>query len=277
MASVLAYPRDLYDYVWSFRDTRIDAWSSNVIKGSFVLPLIISYVYVAKVAGPRWMKGREPYNVKRGILAYNAFTVLANAYFLYRMLPLTYFGGGYSFLCQGMGTNSERDMMVISLNWWYLFVRIADFADTMFFVVRKKYTHITQLHVSHHALVVFSGWLWINFGSDGQAVLGICINAFVHVIMYTYYFLAALGPGLQKYLWWKKYLTTIQILQLVAVCTHSSLPLIFDCSYPKALCYLEMAQLVLGIVLFVNFYLKTYRVGGRSGPPLAEVSKEKDR
>ncbi|XP_065311003.1 very long chain fatty acid elongase AAEL008004-like [Dermacentor albipictus] len=277
MASVLAYPRDLYDYVWSFRDTRIDAWSSNVIKGTFVLPLIISYVYVAKVAGPRWMKGREPYNVKRGILAYNAFTVLANAYFLYRMLPLTYFGGGYSFLCQGIGTNSERDMAVISLNWWYLFVRIADFADTMFFVARKKYSHITQLHVSHHALVVFSGWLWLNFGSDGQAVLGICINAFVHIIMYTYYFLAALGPGLQKYLWWKKYLTTIQILQLIGVCTHSSLPLIFDCGYPKALCYLEMAQLVLGIVLFMNFYLKTYRVGGRSGPPVATVSKEKDQ
>ncbi|KAH7936546.1 hypothetical protein HPB49_001018 [Dermacentor silvarum] len=277
MASVLAYPRNLYDHMWSFRDTRIDAWSSNVLKGSFVLPLILSYVYVAKVAGPRWMKGREPYNVKRGILAYNAFTVLANSYFLYRMLPLTYFGGGYSFLCQRIGTDSERDMAVISLNWWYFLVRVADFADTMFFVARKKYTHITQLHVSHHALVVFSGWLWLNFGSDGQAVFGICLNAFVHVIMYTYYFLAALGPGLQKYLWWKKYLTTIQILQLLAVCTHSSLPLFFDCGYPKALCYLRDGPALLGIVLFMNFYLKTYVVGGRSGPQLAAVSKAKDQ
>ncbi|KAH7948319.1 elongation of very long chain fatty acids protein 4 [Rhipicephalus sanguineus] len=275
MASVLAYPKELYDYVWSLRDTRIDAWDSNITRGSFVIPLIISYVYVAKVGGPWWMRDRKPYDVKRGILAYNAFTALANAYFLYRMLPLTLFGGGYSFLCQPIGTDCERDMAVVSLNWWYFVVRLADFLDTMFFVARKKYTHITQLHVSHHALVVLDGWIWLNFGSDGQAVLGTCVNAFVHVIMYTYYFLAALGPRVQKYLWWKKYLTTIQIVQLVVLFVHSSLPLFFECGYPKLLCCVEMAQLVLFIVLFTNFYLKTYRAGGRSGPPLAEKTKEK--
>ncbi|KAH7948317.1 hypothetical protein HPB52_020393 [Rhipicephalus sanguineus] len=255
MASVLAYTKELYDYIWSFRDTRIDAWNSNITRGSFVIPLIISYVYVAKIGGPRWMKDRKPYDVKRGILAYNAFTVLANAYFLYRMLPLTLFGGGYSFLCQGIDTDRERDMAVISLNWWYFLVRVADFTDTMFFVARKKYTHITHLHVSHHALVVLSGWIWLNFGSDGQG--------------------RARHMYQRKYLWWKKYLTTIQIVQLVVVCAHSSLPIFFECGYPKGLCYLEMAQLVLGIVMFTNFYLKTYMGGGRSGPPPAEKSKEK--
>lgn len=30
--------------------------------------------------------------------------------------------------------------------------------------------------------------------------------------MYAYYLLAALGPEVQKYLWWKKYLTTLQIV-----------------------------------------------------------------
>jgi hypothetical protein len=38
------------------------------------------------------------------------------------------------------------------------------------------------------------------------------INSFVHIIMYAYYLLAALGPEVQKYLWWKKYLTTLQIV-----------------------------------------------------------------
>lgn len=33
------------------------------------------------------------------------------------------------------------------------------------------------------------------------------LNTFVHIIMYTYYMLAAMGPKVQKYLWWKKYLT----------------------------------------------------------------------
>lgn len=38
------------------------------------------------------------------------------------------------------------------------------------------------------------------------------LNCTVHVIMYTYYALAALGPAYQKYLWWKKYMTTIQLV-----------------------------------------------------------------
>jgi hypothetical protein len=45
-------------------------------------------------------------------------------------------------------------------------------------------------------------------------LLGV-INSFVHIIMYAYYLLAALGPEVQKYLWWKKYLTTLQIVSIV--------------------------------------------------------------
>ena len=32
--------------------------------------------------------------------------------------------------------------------------------------------------------------------------------------MYTYYGLAALGPSIQPYLWWKKYLTKLQVQKL---------------------------------------------------------------
>ena len=42
------------------------------------------------------------------------------------------------------------------------------------------------------------------------------LNTFVHIIMYAYYMLAAMGPKVQKYLWWKKYLT---VLQMVSDCT----------------------------------------------------------
>jgi len=31
--------------------------------------------------------------------------------------------------------------------------------------------------------------------------------------MYSYYMLAAIGPQMQKYLWWKKYLTLLQMVQ----------------------------------------------------------------
>ena len=46
------------------------------------------------------------------------------------------------------------------------------------------------------------------------AFMGAMVNAFIHVIMYTYYGMAALGPQFQKYLWWKKYLTRLQLVSL---------------------------------------------------------------
>ena len=46
----------------------------------------------------------------------------------------------------------------------------------------------------------------------GMSTFQALVNSAVHVIMYSYYALAALGPAYQKYLWWKKYLTTIQLV-----------------------------------------------------------------
>jgi GNS1/SUR4 family. len=37
-------------------------------------------------------------------------------------------------------------------------------------------------------------------------------NSFIHVLMYTYYGLSAMGPHIAKYLWWKKYLTILQLV-----------------------------------------------------------------
>lgn len=50
------------------------------------------------------------------------------------------------------------------------------------------------------------------------AFFGAMLNSFVHVIMYTYYGVAALGPKYQKYLWWKKYLTMLQLVSSVCLC-----------------------------------------------------------
>lgn len=38
------------------------------------------------------------------------------------------------------------------------------------------------------------------------------VNSSIHVLMYAYYGLAALGPKVSKYLWWKKYLTILQMV-----------------------------------------------------------------
>ena len=38
------------------------------------------------------------------------------------------------------------------------------------------------------------------------------LNSGIHVLMYAYYGLAACGKSYTKYLWWKKYITSLQLV-----------------------------------------------------------------
>ena len=67
------------------------------------------------------------------------------------------------------------------------------------------------------------------------------LNSFVHIWMYSYYALAAFGPHMQKYLWWKKYMTVLQLVRNLLVfkaciCKVFSSSLIFAGKYFVVLC-----------------------------------------
>ena len=44
-----------------------------------------------------------------------------------------------------------------------------------------------------------------RFVGGGHTTFCGFLNMGVHIIMYFYYFMSAMGPGVQKYLWWKRY------------------------------------------------------------------------
>lgn len=84
--------------------------------------------------------------------------------------------------------------------------------DTIFFVLRKKQNQISFLHLYHHSGMVAVTYFGAKYLPGGHlAFLGF-MNAIVHLIMYSYYFLSAMGPQMQKYLWWKKHMTAIQMV-----------------------------------------------------------------
>ncbi|UYV63389.1 ELOVL4 [Cordylochernes scorpioides] len=114
---------------------------------------------------------------------------------------------------------------IASALWWYYFSKVVELLDTVFFVLRKKWSQLTFLHVYHHSTMCALWWIgvkWVPGGSvkelcDVPALPGAMANSFVHVVMYLYYGLASMGPKMQKYLFWKKYLT---VLQLVSISAH---------------------------------------------------------
>lgn len=60
--------------------------------------------------------------------------------------------------------------------------------------------------------------------SGGHSTFFALLNSFVHIVMYFYYMIAAMGPKYQKFIWWKKYLTTFQMVNnIFKFCLSSSL------------------------------------------------------
>jgi len=77
--------------------------------------------------------------------------------------------------------------------------------------------------------------------------------------MYSYYALSSLGPHMKPYLWWKKYLTSMQIIQLALVTVHCVyLGLNPACNLPKVLFLAGIPQVLLFLYMFVSFYLRSY-------------------
>jgi GNS1/SUR4 family len=74
---------------------------------------------------------------------------------------------------------------------------------------------------------------------------------------YAYYMLAAIGPHMQKYLWWKKYLTSMQMVQFVMVFLHA-MQLFFHnpCGYPIGYAYVAIALAVSFFFLFKGLGFK---------------------
>lgn len=61
------------------------------------------------------------------------------------------------------------------------------------FIARKKFEHVSLLHVVHHGIMPLSVWPGARFVPGGHASFFGFLNVFVHMFMYLYYFLSALG------------------------------------------------------------------------------------
>ncbi|KAF6198164.1 hypothetical protein GE061_007911 [Apolygus lucorum] len=167
--------------------------------------------------------------------------------------------GRYSLKCQPVDYGQDRyTIRMVHVCWWYYFSKFTEFMDTIFFVLRKKNEHISTLHVIHHGCMPMSVWFGVKFTPGGHSTFFGLLNTFVHIVMYSYYLLSALGPHMQRFLWWKKYLTSLQMAQFVAIMVHAFQLLFIDCNYPKAFVWWIGMHAVMFFFLFKEFYNQSY-------------------
>ena len=67
------------------------------------------------------------------------------------------------------------------------------------FVARKKFNQVSLLHVVHHGIMPMSVWPGARYLASGHSSFFGLLNTFVHIVMYFYYMMSAMGPQYQKY------------------------------------------------------------------------------
>jgi len=187
-------------------------------------PLLASVCYLTGVwAVHSMMAARKPMVIPKPVMIfYNFAQVLINGYVAYAIaapLNMRVWGIGQ------LDTPAIRYGVFLHYLCKYL-----DFIDTLIITLRKKEEQLSFLHLWHHATIV-AVWGWVvntwplaAEGGSGSYAYGAWINSIIHVIMYGYYGLTAMGIKPP----FKKAVTFCQLTQFASCIIHAFAALAFD-------------------------------------------------
>jgi hypothetical protein len=235
------------------------------------VPLYLGVLHVTKLyVDERIKSGKKAFDLNWLVIVHNSLlSVMSGILFIALFTELTLQMRRTSFVrvfCdEKMEFTKGRLYFFYYVNYLFKFVELF---DTVLLVLRGKPTPF--LHTYHHAATMVLCWSQLRAQSCVQWV-PIVINLWIHVVMYLYYALHALGIDV----WWKKYLTMLQIVQFVVGligCLGGLLPrTLFDLgvtSLPR--CHGEYEGAFFGIAvlatylyLFIELYQKSYSKGGK--------------
>lgn len=228
--------------------------------------LIAIYLYLIYKWGPNYMENRKPFDLKLVIAAYNIFQVVACSY-----LVMSYIGVGFKFSFIGRCTPKlpveeyEHGYEAVYYGWLAMCLRMVEFIETIFFVLRKKQNQVSALHVYHHISTFLIVWWSLKLSLSYQEMSIMVLNSIVHIIMYSYYLLSSyqvFRPLTNRV---KPAITIIQLAQLVTMLVHVYAALQPSCDANKFIYVLHAVNLVILISLFSNFYIQTYIKKARKG------------
>lgn len=192
--------------------------------------------------------------------------VIAFLFFVQIICYVFIFKTNFSFRCEPCNYATDFNGMFIAyLTYSYFILKLIDYFDTVFFILRKKWTQVSFLHVYHHLLVSVGAYIWVLFvpGSKkwhyhslllwefdflyipvclyggefflagSQGVLFAFLNCFVHAVMYTYYLISICKPkSFKPSIRMKKNITRLQMVG-------------FFCSYFDSMKHLFLRSLIL--------------------------------
>lgn len=245
-----------------------DYYSTNFDAFLYKLPLAHSYwkipclaiMYLAIVLkiGPMLMKNRSPILwVKKVIPIYNAVQVFCNlTIVLWAFSDFNFVKSLVINVCGNSIVNVEYGEKFIFLGYLWCILKISDFFDTFFFIILKKHSHVSFLHVYHHSMTMILAFIVFRFVRVEQFAGYAAVNCCVHIFMYTYYFFTSLGYKPK----WKKVVTLVQLLQFVILIFFTII--LIMCQEKPHYIYMSiysLCQCLMYIFLFGRFFKNAYK------------------
>ncbi|EDX10035.1 elongation of very long chain fatty acids protein 4 isoform X2 [Drosophila simulans] len=246
-----------YSYPFAdLADERTQNWP--LVKSPWnIIALLAIYLLMVRYA-PKWTARYKPLQLRVPLFCHSLAMIFLNAYICLEFLTAS-LSLGYNFACQQM-SHDPHEIRIAAAFWWFYISKILEFADTAFFILRHKWNQLSFLHVYHHSTMFLFCWIYVKWLPTGSIFFPSMINSFVHVIMYSYYALSVLGPRVQKFLWWKRYLTGLQLVQFTII-LFWTLQLVYrGCEYGKWLAPIGAAYMVPFLFMFGRFYAQKYNV-----------------
>ncbi|XP_065363311.1 uncharacterized protein LOC135956688 [Calliphora vicina] len=225
-----------------------------------MLAVVGLYLLIVLKWGPKFMANRNPYKVDGLMKLYNVLQIVINSLIFFEALKYSYWRDDFKMICEKYDPHDTRPvtMKLVRPALLYYISKYLDIFDTIFFLVRKKFNQITFLHVYHHSLMIMAVYIYCNFLFSSHFTATGVLNSFIHICMYAYYLLAASKPNINLEPW-KRTLTGMQLIQFVFLAVHFGVPLLNNwCKLPILWLMVAFVQNSFMIVLFSNFYYKTY-------------------
>lgn len=271
----------------SLGDSRVGNW---FLMNPFHMAVVtLSYLLTISflVAFTKTLKLK--FDLKGAMLLHNFNLFALSAYMMIECIRQAVLNN-YSLWGNGVDS-TDKGLGMAQILWIFYLSKILEFGDTCFMALRGNYRQITFLHVYHHASIFFIWWIVVYYGPGGDSYFSAALNSFIHVLMYGYYFWAALQskktstgatesevkrkPTWREPEFYKQFITSGQMLQFTIMLAQASYNLYFEVpNFPRFLSVILFYYMFTMLALFGNFYILSY-IAPKKSTDKPESSKSK--
>ena len=184
----------------------------SLVGALFVSGLYLMSVFVFSLA----QVTSKPKEMPRFKFFYNAFQMVLCSYMA---VEAAFCASEAGYVFMACNTHVPVTSRVARLYWIFYLSKLLDFCDTALIVVGKKWAQLSFLHLLHHAGSLVMTALMLKVPNNIELLSTVGVNTFVHLLTYTYFFVALhLDHG--STVWWKRHVLRAELLQFFVLLVH---------------------------------------------------------